>query len=101
MDFFSGTGTTAHAVLKEQPMRCNGKSKKFICVQLPEKIEEDSEEYEAGYETIADICKERIRRAAKKIKEENRQQKLTGTKQDLGIQGFQTGKVELPDMGGL
>ena len=67
-------------------------SRKFICVQLPEKIEEDSEEYEAGYETIADICKERIRRAAKKIKEENGQQKLAGTKQDLGFKVFKLAK---------
>jgi adenine-specific DNA-methyltransferase len=91
LDFFSGTGTTAHAVLKEN-YESNGKSKRFICVQLPEKIEEDSEEYEAGYETIADICKERIRRAAKKIKEESKQQKLTGTKQDLGFKVFKLAK---------
>ena len=90
LDFFAGSGSTADAVLHSN-LEMNG-SRKFICVQLPEKIEEDSEEYEAGYETIADICKERIRRAAKKIKEENRQQKLTGTKQDLGFKVFKLAK---------
>ena len=69
LDFFAGSCTTAHAVLdlnKEE----NG-NRKFIMVQLPEPCDENSEAYKAGYETIADIGKERIRRVANKIKEEN------------------------------
>ena len=90
LDFFAGSGTTAHAVMR-QNSEDHG-NRKFICVQLPEKIKEDSEARRVGYKTIADICKERIRRAAKKIKEESRQQKLTGTKQDLGFKVFKLAK---------
>jgi adenine-specific DNA-methyltransferase len=69
LDFFAGSCTTAHAVLdlnKEDNGNC-----KFIMVQLPEPCDEKSEAYKTGYETIADIGKERIRRVANKIKEEN------------------------------
>jgi len=69
LDFFAGSATTAHAVLKLNSQDSN--NRKFICVQLPEKLEEKSEAYKAGYKNIADISKERIRRAAKKIREEN------------------------------
>jgi adenine-specific DNA-methyltransferase len=68
------------------------KNRKFILIQLPELCDKESQAYKAGYETIADICKERLRRAAKKIKEESRQQKLTGTKQDLGFKVFKLAK---------
>lgn len=69
LDFFSGSATTAHAV-----MQLNGEdqgNRKFIMVQLPELIDEKSEAYKAGYKNICEIGKERIRRAGKKIKEES------------------------------
>ncbi len=68
LDFFSGSGTTAHAVMD---LNKDGGNRKYICVQLPELCDEKSEAYKAGYNTIADIAKERIRRAGKKIQEEN------------------------------
>ena len=69
LDFFSGSATTAHAVMQLNAE--DGGNRKFIMVQLPEKCDEKSEAYKAGYKTICDIGKERIRRAGKKIKEEN------------------------------
>ncbi len=68
LDFFSGSGTTAHAVMALNAE--DGGNRKCISVQLPELTDEKSEAYKAGYKTIADIAKERIRRAAKKIQEE-------------------------------
>ena len=68
LDFFSGSATTAHAVMQLNA-EDNG-NRKFICVQLPEVTAEESEAYKAGYKTICEIGKERIRRAGKKIKEE-------------------------------
>lgn len=67
-DFFSGSATTAHAVMQLNAE--DGGHRKFIMVQLPEKIDEKSEAYKAGYKTICEIGKERIRRAGKKIQEE-------------------------------
>jgi len=68
LDFFAGSGSLAHAVLKRN---INNLTKcRFICVQLPELCNEKSEAYKAGYQTIADIAKERIRRAGNKIMEE-------------------------------
>lgn len=67
LDFFSGSATTAHAVMQLNAE--DGGHRKFICVQLPEKTDEQSEAYKAGYKTICEIGKERIRRAGKKIKE--------------------------------
>ena len=69
LDFFSGSATTAHAVMQLNAE--DGGNRKFIMVQLPEKCDEKSEAFKAGYKTICDIGKERIRRAGKKIKEEN------------------------------
>lgn len=69
LDFFSGSATTAHAVMQLNAE--DGGNRKFIMVQLPEKCDEKSEAYKAGYKTICDIGKERIRRAGKKIKDEN------------------------------
>jgi adenine-specific DNA-methyltransferase len=69
MDFFAGSGTTAHAVMKLNAE--DGGKRKFIMVQLPEACDEKSEAYKAGYKTIAEIGKERIHRAGKKIKAEN------------------------------
>jgi len=65
LDFFAGSATTAHAVMDLN--KEDGGNRKYICVQLPELCDEKSEAYKAGYKTIADIAKERIRRAAKKI----------------------------------
>lgn len=68
LDFFSGSATTAHAVMKLNAE--DGGHRKFIMVQLPEVTDEQSEARKAGYETICQIGEERIRRAGKKIKEE-------------------------------
>lgn len=65
LDFFAGSGTTAQAVMKLN--KEDGENRKFILVQLPEKTDEESEAYKAGYKTISEISKERIRRAIKKI----------------------------------
>lgn len=66
LDFFSGSATTAHAVMQLNAE--DGGHRRFICVQLPEKTDEQSEAYKAGYNTICEIGKERIRRAGEKIK---------------------------------
>lgn len=83
LDFFSGSSSTAHAV-----MQLNAEdnfTRKFIMVQLPEATPEDSEAYKAGYKNICEIGKERIRRAGKKIKEEN---PLTTQDLDTGFRVF-------------
>ncbi|MFA4916571.1 MAG: site-specific DNA-methyltransferase [Syntrophales bacterium] len=89
LDFFSGACTTAHAVFDLN--KEDGGNRQFICVQLPEKCEETSEAFKAGYKTIAEIGKERIRRVIKKIKEEQKGKlDLDGRagKQDLGFKVF-------------
>ena len=65
LDFFSGSATTAHAVMQLNAE--DGGHRKFIMVQLPEKTDEKSEAYKAGYKNICEIGKERIRRAGKQI----------------------------------
>lgn len=90
LDFFSGSSTTAHAVIKtnaEERKKC-----KFIMVQLPEETDEKSEAYKAGYKNICEIGKERIRRAGAKIKEEN----PLGT-MDLDV-GFRVLKCDTTNM---
>lgn len=69
IDFFSGSATTAHAVMQLNAE--DGGNRKFIMVQLPEETPDDSEAYKAGYKNICEIGKERIRRAGEKIKEEH------------------------------
>ena len=69
LDFFAGSSTTAHAVMQINAE--DGCDRKFIMVQLPEQTDEKSDAYKAGYNTIAEISKERIRRAGKKILEDN------------------------------
>ena len=69
LDFFSGSATTAHAVMKFNAE--DGGHRKFIMVQLPEPCDEKSEAYKAGYKNICEIGKERIRRAGEKIKAES------------------------------
>lgn len=76
LDFFSGSATTAHAVMQLNAE--DGGQRKFIMVQLPEETEEKSEAYKAGYKNICEIGKERIRRATKKIAEENPEAKFDG-----------------------
>ena len=76
LDFFSGSATTAHAVMQLNAE--DGGHRKFIMVQLPEKTDEKSEAYKFGYKYINEIGKERIRRAAKKIAEENPETKFDG-----------------------
>ena len=83
LDFFSGSATTAHAVMQLNAE--DGGNRKFILVQLPEETTEDSEAYKAGYKNICEIGKERIRRAGKKIKEEN---PLTTQDLDTGFRVF-------------
>ena len=92
LDFFSGSSTTAHAVIQLNS-KDRGK-RKFIMVQLPEETDEKSEAYKAGYKTIPEIGKERIRRAGAKIKEENRDKE--GIK-DLDI-GFRVLKCDSTNM---
>ena len=69
LDFFAGSATTAHAVMQLNSE--DSGNRKFIMVQLPEFCDENTEAFKAGYKTIAEISKERIRRAATKVKEEN------------------------------
>ena len=83
LDFFSGSATTAHAVMQLNAK--DGGNRKFILVQLPEETTEDSEAYKAGYKNICEIGKERIRRAGKKIKEES---PLTTQDLDTGFRVF-------------
>ena len=90
LDFFSGSATTAHAVMQLNAE--DGGKRKFIMVQLPEETAEDSEAYKAGYKNICEIGKERIRRAGKKIKEES-----PLTTQDLDT-GFRVLKLDSSNM---
>lgn len=84
LDFFSGSATTAHAVMQLNAEENTNKrslrpaNRKFIMVQLPESCDEKSEAYKSGYNNICEIGKERIRRAAKKIAEENPDAKFDG-----------------------
>lgn len=87
LDFFSGSGTTAHAVMQLNAE--DGGHRKFIMVQLPEATDEKSEAYKAGYKTICEIGKERIRRAGAKINKENERLKdVPLLKDDKDIQLF-------------
>ena len=90
LDFFSGSCTTAHAVMQLNAE--DGGNRKFIMVQLPELTDEKSEAYKAGYKTICEIGKERIRRAGRKIKEDN-----PLTTQDLDT-GFRVLKLDSSNM---
>jgi adenine-specific DNA-methyltransferase len=87
LDFFSGSATTAHAIMKHNTE--DGGNRKFIMVQLPEPTDEKSEAHNAGYKNICEIGKERIRRAGEKIKEE-----LQGQQMKLGEE-----PKEVPDIG--
>lgn len=120
LDFFSGSSSSAHAVMQLNA-EDNG-NRKFIMVQLPEPCDEKSEAFKAGFKTIADIGKERIRRAGKKILEERELQKTQKTKSDTGNElglfdedhnsesavtkkeldiGFRVLKVDFPNMANI
>jgi len=93
LDFFSGSGTTAHAVMQLNAE--DGGNRQYIMVQLPEETPEDSEARKAGYNTIPDIAKERIRRAGKKIKEES---PLTTADLDTGFRVFRLDEGNYEDV---
>jgi adenine-specific DNA-methyltransferase len=93
LDFFSGSASTAHAVMQLNAE--DGGYRKFIMVQLPEQCDEKSEAYKAGYCTICDIGKERIRRAGKKIKEER---PLTTQNLDTGFRVFKLDDTNMNDV---
>jgi len=93
LDFFSGSATTAHATMQLNAE--DGGTRKFIMVQLPEPCDEKSEAFKAGYKTIAEIGKERIRRAGKKIKEEN---PLNTQNLDIGFRVFKVDTSNMKDV---
>lgn len=93
MDFFSGSGTTAHAMFKANAEESG--NRRFIMVQLPEQTDVKSDAYKAGYKTICDIGEERIRRAGKKIKEES---PLTTTDLDIGFRVFKVDSSNMEDV---
>ena len=90
LDFFSGSGTTAHAVLKRNSEE--KRLRKFIVVQLPELLNEESEAFKMGFLNLSDLGKERIRRAAKKIKEE------TGAAIDYGFRVYRLDESNMQDV---
>ena len=95
LDFFSGSATTAHAVM--QLNADDNGNRKFIMVQLPEATDKKSEAYKAGYKTIAEIGKERIRRAGKKIVEDNKEK--DGIENlDIGFRVFKTDSSNMKDV---
>lgn len=93
LDFFSGSATTAHAVMQLNAE--DGGKRKYIMVQLPEETPEDSEARKAGYNTIPEIAKERIRRAGKKIKEDS---PLTTADLDTGFRVFRLDEGNYEDV---
>lgn len=101
LDFFSGSATTAHAVMKLNAE--DGGSRKYICIQLPEKTPDNSEAQKAGYKTITEIAKERIRRAGKKILEEQKNKEQgnlfteSAKKLDIGFKVFKLDRSNVAD----
>jgi adenine-specific DNA-methyltransferase len=93
LDFFSGSGSTAHAVMKLNAE--DGGNRKFIMVQLPEPCAPDSEAFKAGYKNICEIGKERIRKAGNKIREEAG---LNGQNLDIGFRVFKTADSNMKDV---
>ena len=94
LDFFSGSATTAHAVM--QLNKEDGGHRKYICVQLPELCDPKSEAYKAGYSTIAEISKERIRRAGAKIRAEV---EVEQAKREGQFEFEEDQAIEMPDLG--
>ena len=93
LDFFSGSGTTAHATMQLNSE--DGGNRKFIMVQLPEETDEKSEAYKAGYKNICGIGEERIRRAGVKIKEEN---PMTTADLDTGFRVLKLDSTNMKDV---
>ncbi len=100
LDFFSGSATTAHAVMQLNAE--DGGNRKFICVQLPEVCDEKSEAYKAGYKNICEIGKERIRRAGAKIltetEEQNKQIQIGEEEKSLPDVGFKVFKLDTSNL---
>lgn len=97
LDFFSGSATTAHAVMQLNAE--DGGNRKFIMVQLPELCDEKSEAYKAGYKNICEIGKERIRRAGKKILEEKGDQIAIGDEEKKPLDvGFKVFKLDTSNL---
>jgi adenine-specific DNA-methyltransferase len=97
LDFFSGSATTAHAVMQLNAE--DGGNRKFIMAQLPEKTDEKSEAFKAGYKTISEIGMERIRRAGKKILEDNAEKlKERETPLDIGFRVYKTDSTNMKDV---
>lgn len=94
LDFFAGSGTTAHAVM--QLNKEDGGNRRFICVQLPEPCDPKSEAYKAGYSTIADISKERIRRAGAKLRAEMESERVQKASE---LSFDNTDETTMPDFG--
>ena len=90
LDFFSGSATTAHAIMSLNAE--DGGNRKFIMVQLPEKTEEKSDAYKKGYRTICDIGEQRIRKAGEKIKNE------TNAKTDTGFRVLKLDRSNMTDV---
>ena len=95
LDFFSGSATTAHAVMQLNAE--DGGNRKFIMVQLPEETDEKSEAYKAGYKNICEIGKERIRRAGKKILEDNKDKEGIENL-DIGFRVLKTDTSNMKDV---
>jgi adenine-specific DNA-methyltransferase len=93
LDFFSGSATTAHAVMQLNAE--DGGNRRFIMVQLPEVCDEKSEAFKAGYKTICEIGKERIRRAGREIKEENA---TNAPNLDVGFRVFKLDSSNMKDV---
>ena len=93
LDFFSGSATTAHAVMQLNAE--DGGNRKFIMVQIPENCDESSEAFKAGYKNICEIGKERIRRAGRKIKEEAG---LNGQNLDIGFRVLKLDSSNMKDV---
>ncbi|MEF2737609.1 MAG: site-specific DNA-methyltransferase [Bifidobacterium choerinum] len=98
LDFFSGSASTAHAVMKRN--QDNGSHLRFILVQIPERTDEESTAYAAGYRDICELAEERMRRAGEKIKheieEENMQGSLEGETKDIPDIGFRVLRIDSP-----
>ncbi|STO54234.1 type III restriction-modification system methyltransferase (adenine-specific)/adenine specific DNA methylase Mod [Canicola haemoglobinophilus] len=96
LDFFSGSATTAHAVMKLNAE--DGGNRKFIMVQIPEKTDEKSEAHKAGYKTIAEISKERIRRAGQKIVQELEKNQKDTALLDVGFRVLKIDSSNMADI---
>lgn len=96
LDFFSGSATTAHAVMQMNAE--DDGNRRFILVQLPELCPENSDAYKAGYKNICEIGKERIRRAGRKLLEEHAQVKLTDAEAHSLDIGFRVYKLDISNL---